>query len=74
MPLESRDQLWQSGGRVVDSVARSFCFCLMSSDASVARSMDLYIGPPPPPPYLLPPFSPSLISLMVSADVKHHVY
>ena len=57
MPLESRDQLWQSGGRVVDSVARSFCFCLMSSDASVARSMYLYIGPPPPPispPSLLP--------------------
>ena len=28
----------------------------------------------PPPPYRLPPFSPSLISLMVSVDVKHHVY
>ena len=28
----------------------------------------------PPPPYPLPPFSPSLISLMVSVDVKHHVY
>ena len=27
---------------------------------------------PPPPP--LPPFSPSLLSLMVSVDVKHHVY
>ena len=27
----------------------------------------------PPPPYPLPPFSPSLISL-VSVDVKHHVY
>ena len=27
--------------------------------------------PPPPPP---PPPSPSLISLMVSVDVKHHVY
>ena len=27
--------------------------------------------PPPPPP---PPFFPSLISLMVSVDVKHHVY
>ena len=36
MPLESRNQLRQFGGRVVDSVARSFCFCLMSSDASVA--------------------------------------
>ena len=30
--------------------------------------------PPPPPPYPLPPFSPSLISLKVSVDVKHHVY
>ena len=28
----------------------------------------------PPPPYPLPSFSPSLISLMVSVDVKHHVY
>ena len=28
----------------------------------------------PPPPYSLPPFSPSLIILMVSVDVKHHVY
>ena len=25
-----------------------------------------------PPPYPLPPFSPPLISLMVSVDVKHH--
>ena len=30
--------------------------------------------PLPPPPYPLPPFSPSLISLMFSVDVKHHVY
>ena len=30
--------------------------------------------PPPPPPYPLPPFSPSLINLVVSVDVKHHVY
>ena len=30
------------------------------------------IPPPPPPPHS--PFSPSLISLMVSVDVKHHVY
>ena len=30
--------------------------------------------PLPPPPYPLPPFPPSLISLMVSVDVKHHVY
>ena len=30
--------------------------------------------PPPPPPYPLPPFSSSLISLVVSVDVKHHVY
>ena len=28
----------------------------------------------PPPPYTLPPFSPSLISLVVCVDVKHHVY
>ena len=27
----------------------------------------------PPPPYPLPPFSLSLISLMVSVDVRHHV-
>ena len=27
-----------------------------------------------PPPYPLPPFSPSLISLMVTVDVEHHVY
>ena len=31
------------------------------------------ISPPPPPPYHTP-FSPSLINLMVSVDVKHHVY
>jgi len=28
----------------------------------------------PPPPYPLTPFSPSLIRLMASVDVKHHVY
>ena len=35
------------------------------------------ITPPPPPPNIntpFPPFSPSLISLMVSVEVKHHVY
>ena len=31
-------------------------------------------SPLPPPPYPLPSFSPSLISLMVSVDVEHHVY
>ena len=31
-------------------------------------------SPPPPPPHTPSPFSPSLISLMVSVDVKHHVY
>ena len=31
-------------------------------------------SPSSPPPYPLPPFSLSLISLMVSVDVKHHVY
>ena len=37
---------------------------------------DRYIisPPPPPPPYPPTPFSPSLISLTVSVDVKHHVY
>ena len=30
--------------------------------------------PLPPPPYPLPTFSPSLISLVVSVDVKHRVY
>ena len=35
---------------------------------------DRYIISPPPPPYPLPPFSPSLISLMVSVDIKSHVY
>ena len=29
---------------------------------------------PPPPPQSIPPFPPSLINLMVSVDVKHHVY
>ena len=33
----------------------------------------MYNLPLPPPPYHLPPYSPSLISLMVSVDVKHHV-
>ena len=28
----------------------------------------------PPPPYSLPPFSPSLIRLVISVYVKHHVY
>ena len=35
---------------------------------------DIHNLPLPPPPYPLPPISPSLISLMVSVDVKHHVY
>ena len=34
----------------------------------------IYDLPLPPPPYPLPLFSPSLISLMVSVDVKHSVY
>ena len=35
---------------------------------------DRYISLPlPPPPYPLPPLSPSLISLTVTVDVKHHV-
>ena len=34
----------------------------------------VYNLPLPPPPYPLSPFSPSLISLVVSVDVKHHVY
>ena len=36
------------------------------------KSFELY--PYPPPPYPLPPFSPSLINLMVSVDVQYHVY
>ena len=34
----------------------------------------VYNLPLPPPPYPPLPFPPSLISLMVSVDVKHHVY
>ena len=34
----------------------------------------LSLSPPLPYPRLLPPFSSSLISLMVSVDVKNHVY
>ena len=34
----------------------------------------LSLSPPPYPLPPLPPFSPSLLSLMVSVDVKHHVY
>ena len=33
-----------------------------------------YNLPVAPPPYPFSPFSPSLISLMVSVEVKHHVY
>ena len=36
--------------------------------------VSIYTLPLPPPPYPLPPVSPSLISRMVSVDVKHHVY
>ena len=43
-----------------------------SGGDSVATGYNL---PHPPPPYPLPPsFSPSLISLTVSVDVKHRVY
>ena len=34
----------------------------------------VYNLPIPPPPYPLPHFFPSLISVMVSVDVKHYVY
>ena len=34
----------------------------------------IYNIPLPLPPYPFPPFSPSLINLMVSVDVKHRVY
>ena len=37
-------------------------------------AIGIYTLPLPTPPYPLHPFSPSLISLMVSVDVKHHVY
>ena len=43
-----------------------------SDDDSFA--IGIYSSPLPTSPYPLPPFSPSLISLMVSVDVKHHVY
>ena len=47
-------------------------------NAEVIQVMTLlqqeYNLPLPPPPYPLPPFSPSLINLMVSVDVKHYVY
>ena len=53
-----------SGG---DSVAIGI-YSPASSTTSILPS------PPPPPPPPPPPFSaPSLISLMVSVDVKHHV-
>ena len=35
-------------------------------------AIDIY-SPSSPTPYPFPPFSPSLISLIVSVDVKHHV-
>ena len=40
----------------------------------VTVQRQVYNIPLPSIPYPLPPFSPSLISLMVSVDVKHHVY
>ena len=42
----------------------------------VTVAIGIYNFPLPPPPYPIPhpPFSPSLMSLMVSVDVKHHVY
>ena len=42
--------------------------------ASVATGIIIYNLPLALPPYPLLPFSQSLISLMVSVDVKHHVY
>ena len=45
-----------------------------SGGDSVAIGIYIYTLPLPPPPYPLAPFTPSLISLMVSVDVKHHVY
>ena len=49
---------------------------LMQIILVVSVAIGIYTLPLPPPPYPLPfpPFSPSLISLMVSVDVKHHVY
>ena len=49
------------------SVSLSVCLCL-----SVCLSVSLMQSPSPPPPY--PPLFPSLRSLVVSVDVKHHVY
>ena len=42
--------------------------------SSLPTLMQKSFFPLPPLPYPLPPFSPSLISLMVSVDVKQHVY
>ena len=40
----------------------------------VVQCSDGYNLPLPRPPFPLPLFSPSLISLMVYVDIKHHVY
>ena len=47
---------------------------LMQESDGDSVVIGIYNLPLPPPPYPLSPFSPSLISLMVSLDVKHHVY
>ena len=44
------------------------------SDTIVSSSVGMIVSLLPPPPYPLPPFSPSIINLTVSVDVKHHVY
>ena len=46
----------------------------MGSDDSHFNVSLTYLHTPPPPKQKQNTFSPSLISLMVSVDVKHHVY
>ena len=46
----------------------------LAEQRPVYKDSGLYPPPPPTSSYPLPPFSPSQINLMVSVDVKHHVY
>ena len=56
------------------------CVCVRGTKADGACTQLCRRPPPPPPPphththHTPSPFSPSIISLMFSVDVKHHVY